>query len=127
MIFIQNLKNGALFDSLAEKYTERPGMKEKKGDWGLVSSSENEIAWKAWNMKVNEISEPIKFQGGYSIIKVTGKEPSRVKTFEEAFSEVASAVQEQELKRLEKEWVESLKKKYKVVINEKALEKAFNR
>lgn len=121
------LKNGALFDSLAEKYTERPGMKEKKGDWGLVSSSENEIAWKAWNMKVNEISEPIKFQGGYSIIKVTGKEPSRVKTFEEAFSEVASAVQEQELKRLEKEWVESLKKKYKVVINEKALEKAFNR
>jgi peptidyl-prolyl cis-trans isomerase SurA len=81
----------------------------------------------AWNMKVNDVSEPVRFQGGFSIIKVTGKEPSRVKTFEEAFSEVASAVQEQELKRLENEWVESLKKKYKVVINEKALEKAFNR
>lgn len=121
------IKNGASFDSLAEKYTERAGMKAKKGDWGLVASSENEIAWKAWNMKVNEISEPIKFQGGYSIIKVTGKEPSRVKTFEEAFGEVASEVQEQELKRLENEWVENLKKKYKVVVNEKALEKAFNR
>ncbi len=121
------LGKGVPFDSLVVKYTERAGMKEKKGDWGLVDASENEIAWKAWNMKVNEISEPVKFQGGYSIIKVTGKEPSRIKTFEEAFSEVASAVQEQELKRLEKEWVESLKKKYKVVINEKALEKVFNR
>ncbi len=121
------LQKGVLFDSLAEKYTERPGMREKKGDWGLVSSHENEIAWKAWNMKVNEISEPIKFQGGYSIIKVTGKEPSREKTFEEAFGEVASELQELELKRLEKEWIESLKKKYKVVINEKALERAFAR
>ncbi|CUS99966.1 peptidylprolyl isomerase [Candidatus Kryptobacter tengchongensis] len=121
------LGKGVPFDSLVVKYTERAGMKEKKGDWGLVDASENEIAWKAWNMKVNEISGPVKFQGGYSIIKVTGKEPSRIKTFEEAFSEVASAVQEQELKRLEKEWVESLKKKYKVVINEKALEKVFNR
>jgi peptidyl-prolyl cis-trans isomerase SurA len=125
-IYSQILK-GVDFDSLAEKYTERPGMREKKGDWGLVSASENEIAWMAWNMKVNDVSEPVRFQGGFSIIKVTGKEPSRVKTFEEAFSEVASAVQEQELKRLENEWVESLKKKYKVVINEKALEKAFNR
>lgn len=121
------LKNGVPFDSLVVKYTERAGMKEKKGDWGLVEASENELTWTAWNMKVNEISEPIKFQGGYSIIKVTGKEPSRVKTFEEAFGEVAGALQEQELKRLEKEWVENLKKKYKVVINEKALEKAFNR
>jgi len=121
------IKNGVPFDSLVVKYTERAGMREKLGDWGLVASSENEIAWKAWNMKVNEISEPIKFQGGYSIIKVTGKEPSRIKTFEEAFSEVASAVQEQELKRLEREWVENLKKKYRVVISEKTLEKAFNR
>ncbi len=121
------IKNGVPFDSLVEKFTERAGMKEKKGDWGLVESSENELAWKAWNMKVNEVSEPIKFQGGYSIIKATGKEPSRVKTFEEAFSEVASEVQEKELKRLEGEWIESLKKKYKVLVNEKALEKAFNR
>ncbi|MEN3038094.1 MAG: peptidylprolyl isomerase [Candidatus Kryptonium sp.] len=121
------LKNGVPFDSLVVKYTERAGMKEKKGDWGLVEASESELSWTAWNMKVNEISEPIKFQGGYSIIKVTGKEPSRTKTFEEAFGEVASALQEQELKRLEQEWVENLKKKYKVVVNEKALEKAFNR
>lgn len=121
------IKNGVPFDSLAVKYTERAGMRDKKGDWGLVDASESEIAWKAWNMKVNEVSEPFGFQGGFSIIKVTGKEPSRIKTFEEAFGEVASAVQEQELKRLEKEWVESLKKKYKVVINEKALEKAFSR
>ncbi len=121
------IKSGVPFDSLVVKYTERAGMREKMGDWGLVASSENELAWKAWNMKVNEISEPIKFQGGYSIIKVTGKEPSRIKTFDEAFSEVASSVQEQELKRLEREWVENLKKKYKVSVNEKALEKAFNR
>ena len=57
---------------------------------------------------------------------MTGKEPSRIKTFEEAFSEVASAVQEQELKRLEREWVEYLKKNYRVVISEKTLEKASN-
>ncbi len=125
-IYLQ-LQKGIPFDSLAEKYTERAGMREKKGDWGLVSSSENELAWKAWNVKVNEISEPIKFQGGYSIIKVTGKEPSRAKTFEEAFGEVASEIQEIELKRLEKEWIESLKKKYRVVVNEKALERAFAR
>ena len=51
---------------------------------------------------------------GFSIIKVLEKSPAREKTFIETGSELSSAFQEDESKRLENEWYASLLKKYPV-------------
>ena len=78
-------------------------------------------------MAIDSMTAPFKFETGWSIIKALGRDSAHVKTFEEAMPEVASAYQEVASKQREKEWVEALKKKYPVTINEEALTEAFKR
>lgn len=119
------LNSGESFDSLAAK-TERPQLKEKKGKYDLqvVGSSEFSKAVSKLN-KVGEYTEPITNPGGFSILRLDLKDPARLKTFEEAKAEVSGAFQEFESKRLENEYLDSLKKKYSPVINYDELRKAF--
>ena len=55
---------GENFDTLAKKYTERPGFKQKAGHWGLLQKDENEIAKKAFDFIVDEIREPFPMKVG---------------------------------------------------------------
>lgn len=118
------LKSGENFDSLASK-TERPNMKEKHGKYELqiISSDLSKIA--NGLSKIGDYSEPIPNQGGFSIIRLDEKDPARLKTFEEAKAEVSGAFQEFESRRLENEYIDSLKKRYSPVINYDQLRKAF--
>jgi len=121
----QRLKAGENFDTLAAHYSVRSDEKVKRGHWGLLAEAENELAAKGFKMEVGAISEPFPYQGGYSIIKVNAKEKARPKTFEEAGPELSNKFQDYESKRLEREWIESLKKKFPVEVHESVLEKAF--
>ncbi len=121
----QRLKSGEVFDTLAARYSVRIDEKVKKGHWGLLAETENELAVRGFKMEVGAISEPFPYQGGYSIIKVNAKEKARLKTFEEAGAELSNRFQESESKRIEHEWTESLKKSYPVEVHETVLEKAF--
>jgi peptidyl-prolyl cis-trans isomerase SurA len=121
----QRLKSGENFDTLAAHNTQRADYKEKRGRWGLLAESENDLAAKGFKMNVGMISEPFPYEGGYSIVKVNSKEKARLKTFEEAGPELSNRFQEYESKRIEKAWVDSLKKKYRVEVNEPLLQKAF--
>jgi parvulin-like peptidyl-prolyl isomerase len=81
----------------------------------------------ASKMAVDSVTAPFKYQNGWSIIKVIGKDSACVKTFEEAMPEVASGYQEIVSKKREQEWVEALKNKYPVTVNKEALTQAFKR
>lgn len=119
------LKNGEEFDSLASKYTERPGYKEKNGYHGIKPVLDNALSQKADQLKEGEFSEPFKNSNGYSIVKLIKKHPAGLKTFEEALPEVSGAVQEIESKRLENDYLEFLKATYKPRIYYNKLSKAF--
>jgi parvulin-like peptidyl-prolyl isomerase len=82
--------------------------------WGLMPTNSNALTQKAWNMNVGEMSDFFPYENGFSIVKVLEKSPAGDKTFTEAGSELSSAFQEDESKRLENEWYESLLKKYPV-------------
>lgn len=116
---------GVDFAALAERHTQRSGYKKKMGDWGFQALDANELAVAAAKAAPGWVEGPMKFQYGFSIIKVTEKDNAREKTFEEARSEVSSKFQEFESKRLEREWIQSLKDKYGVKIHEDVLKKAF--
>ncbi len=120
------LTKGESFDTLAYKFTERPGYKDKFGDFGIVEANSSELS-KAANslVKPGDFSKPVQNSNGYSIVMLVEKHPARTKTFEEAKAEVSGSFQEQESKRLEQEYLESLKLRYKPVINYDKLEKAF--
>lgn len=119
------LKEGANFDSLAS-LTERPGSKVKNGksDIQVVGSTPfSTVAYSLTN--VGDYTEPIPNQGGFSILRLDFKDAARIKTFEEAKAEVSGALQEAESKRLENEYIDSLKERYKPVIYYEDLQEAF--
>jgi len=120
------LSDGENFDSLAAKHTERPGYKEKLGNFGLKDTKADQLSIEADLLKEHgDFSKPIKFSGGFSIVKLNFKEPSRLKTFEEAKPEVSGSFQEAESKRLEQNYIDRLSKKYEPVIYYDKLEEAY--
>lgn len=115
------------FDSAAALYNKRGSTMDKRGVWGLVPVTTNEITNRGWQKHDNDTANYFPADGGFSFIKVLEKDPSREKTFEEAQSEVSGAFQEFETKRIEAEWYEALKKKYPFVVNKEALGVAFSK
>jgi peptidyl-prolyl cis-trans isomerase SurA len=117
---------GENFDSLAHNYTERPGYRDKYGDFGVQEVSSSEIAKLAYGLsKPGDFSRPVQNAGGYSIVQLVAKDPSHLKNYEEAKAEVSGSFQEIESKRLEQEYLDSLRMRYKPVINYNELEKVF--
>ena len=126
-LYYSQLKNGADFDSLASKVTERTNMREKSGNYGLVAVDYSPLATKANELLSTPgyFSEPFAYSGGYSIVKLIAKDPAHPKTFDEAKAEVSGAFQEAESKRLENNYTESLKKRYDPQFYYDKLEEAF--
>ena len=123
--YYNQLKAGANFDTLAAK-TERVGYKDKDGKYELQLVGTSELSKAADNLKnVGDYTEPIPNSGGFSIIRLDIKDPARIKTFEEAKPEVSGAFQEAESKRLESEYLDSLRAKYHPVIYYDELQQAF--
>lgn len=122
---IDSLKAGVDFGDLASRHTERSGYRNTKGEWGFHPAVENGITQKAWAMEVGEVSEMIPYQAGYSIIEVIAKKKSRLKTFEEALPELAGHYHDEAANRLEEEWVDALRKEYKVSVWKEKLSDTF--
>ena len=75
----KEIDNGADFAETAREYSTCPSA-ENGGDIGFFQrkgSLVEEFAEAAFSMKVGEISEPVKTQFGYHIIKVTDKEEGK--------------------------------------------------
>ena len=128
-LYYSMLQEGDNFDSLAAKYTEKAGMKNKAGSYGLVevkSSPYSELAGKADSLQnPGDYTKPFANAGGYSIVKLNSKEPPTLKTFEEAKAEVSGAFQEAESKRLEQGYIDGLKKLYHPELYYDKLQQAF--
>ncbi|GAB6419072.1 peptidylprolyl isomerase PrsA [Bacillus luti] len=69
----EELGQGKSFEELAKQYSEDTGSKEKGGDLGYFTAGKmvKEFEDAAFKLKKDEVSEPVKSQFGYHIIKVT--------------------------------------------------------
>lgn len=124
--YYELLKQGANFDSLAAKSTERPGYKEKNGIWGLQDVNSSDLASHAYKLSnPGDFSKPFAYENGFSIVELISKDPSHVKSFEEAKAEVSGAFQEAESKQLEKDYIDRLDNLYHPKIYYNELDKAF--
>lgn len=79
------LKKGADFAKLATELTEDPSGKQDGGDLGFFTKEQMvpEFAEVAFKMKPGEVSEPVKTQFGWHVIKVEEKRQKPVPTFDE--------------------------------------------
>jgi peptidyl-prolyl cis-trans isomerase D len=81
----QAKKTGAKFEDLAKKYSEDPGTKDKGGDLGWVTQGQTvkEFETTAFTQPQGTISDLVKTEYGFHIIKVLDKENAHTKPFEE--------------------------------------------
>jgi peptidyl-prolyl cis-trans isomerase D len=82
---LKQAKKGAKFEDLAKKYSEDPGTKEKGGDLGWITQGQTvpEFEKTAFGLDKGQMSDLVRTQYGFHIIKVLEKETARTKTFDE--------------------------------------------
>ncbi|HYL61076.1 MAG TPA: peptidyl-prolyl cis-trans isomerase [Candidatus Methylomirabilis sp.] len=82
---LSEAKKGANFEDLAKKYSEDPGTKDKGGDLGWIVRGQTvaEFEKAAFSLPKGSISDLIKTQYGFHILKIIDREMAHTKTFEE--------------------------------------------
>ena len=82
---LKQAKKGAKFEDLAKKYSEDPGTKDKRGDLGWITQGQTvpEFEKTAFGLDKGKISDLVKTQYGFHIIKVLDKETAHTKPLEE--------------------------------------------
>jgi len=82
---LKQAKKGTKFEDLAKKYSEDPGSKDKGGDLGWITQGQTvpEFEKTAFGLDKGKISDLVKTQYGFHIIKVLDKETAHTKPFEE--------------------------------------------
>jgi peptidyl-prolyl cis-trans isomerase D len=82
---LKQAKKGAKFDELAKKYSEDPGTRDKGGDLGWIRQGQTvpEFEKAAFSLAPGQISDLVRTQYGFHIIKVLEKQTAHTKPFEE--------------------------------------------
>ena len=82
---LKQVKKGGKFEDLAKKYSEDPGSKDKGGDLSWITQGQTvpEFEKTAFSLNPGQVSDLVKTQYGFHIIKVVEKETAHTKPFDE--------------------------------------------
>src|SRR5216684_7747165 len=82
---LKQVKKGGKFEDLAKKYSEDPGSKDKGGDLSWITQGQTvpEFEKTAFSLNPGQVSDLVKTQYGFHIIKVLEKEAAHTKPFDE--------------------------------------------
>jgi foldase protein PrsA len=113
----QQLAQGASFEQLAKEKSIDPGSKDKGGDLGYFSAGKMvpEFDKVAFSLKPGEVSDIVKTQYGYHIIKVVDKKPAVAATLEANKDKIKDALFSQKLNEQIPAWLDDLHKNAKIV------------
>jgi peptidyl-prolyl cis-trans isomerase SurA len=111
---MDSLQQGADFESLAREYSEDRPSAERGGDLGLVQRrslppSFEEIAFR---MEPGEISDVVRTEFGFHIIKVSERQP--IQSYEEMKDNLRRQYQNNMMRTDQQKYVEALREKYTV-------------
>lgn len=118
----EEIENGLDFSEAARKYSTCPS-KQQGGDLGSFSKGRMvpEFEEAAFNLKIGELSEPIKTQFGYHLIMVDEILPSHEKTLEEVYEQLYQMITGEKQGKAYERKLKELKSKYHVELNLEAL------
>ncbi|WP_245995877.1 peptidylprolyl isomerase [Paenibacillus taihuensis] len=110
---LKQLNAGADFAKLAEEKSLDTGSKDAGGDLGYFGKGTMvaEFEQAAFSLKVGELSEPVKTQFGYHIIKVTDHKAAKAATLDQYQAEIKETLTRQKISELAATWLEDLKAK----------------
>jgi peptidyl-prolyl cis-trans isomerase C len=116
------IKNGGNFEELAKKYSI-DSAKAMGGDLGWFSKGSMipDFEKVAFGMKVGDISNVVKTQFGYHIIKLTGKRPAGIRSFAEAKEQIKAKLLPEKQQEIFQKLKDDLKKNAKYSVKEDVL------
>ena len=119
---LEKLKSGVDFIEIAKEKSTGPSAAQG-GDLGYISKGDliPEIENVVFALEIGNISDIIKSQYGFHILKVTDKKPEVLKTFEEVKEEIAPTLLSTKQKEAFDNLLEELKSQVTIEINEEAL------
>jgi peptidyl-prolyl cis-trans isomerase C len=112
------ITDGLTFEEAASKYSKCPS-NSKGGDLGFFSTGMMvpEFENAAFSLEIDSISEPVKTQFGYHIIKVVDKKEAALQPFEAMKTQIVSQLMQEKQQQTFVKRVEELKKKYEIKVN----------
>jgi len=115
------IEKGEDFATLAQKFSEDPGSKERGGDLGFIARGDTveEFEKAAFSLKEGEMSGIVETKFGYHIIRVIEKRPKRKPDFELIKDDLMQYLTRKNAEKCYDEFVETLKKKADVQYLEK--------
>jgi parvulin-like peptidyl-prolyl isomerase len=121
----ERLIKGEDFAKIAKSSSIDQGSAKNGGDLGYLSRNQltPELETVVSRLNTGEISEPIKVQNGYDIIKITDKKLGKQIEFEKVKNLIKQHLSAEKQKDAFDSYIENLKKSYKVEINKDALSK----
>lgn len=114
----EKIKNGGDFEELAKEYSTCPS-KEKGGNLGTFTKGQmvKEFEDAVFENEVGTITEPVKTQFGYHIIKINQKNDARELSFDEVKDRIVEQVRRQKEQEIYNKKITELKDKYEVKMN----------
>jgi len=105
---LNELKNGAIFEMVAEKYSDCP---DNGGDLGLITRGKmvEEFDDVVFNMDVGQISDIFRTRFGFHIAKVCDRKPQAIPPLEEVKEQIVEKINEQMRRQAIEHFVDHLK------------------
>ncbi|HEO8420207.1 peptidylprolyl isomerase [Niallia sp. FSL W8-0635] len=112
----KKIDEGGDFAELAKEYSTDTQTAENGGELGYFSTGQMVEAFDkaAFAMEVDEISDPVKTDYGYHIIKVTGKKEAKEATLEDSKEQIKEALLDQKVQEQASTWLSEATAKYKI-------------
>jgi parvulin-like peptidyl-prolyl isomerase len=106
------IKEGATFQEMAAVYSQG-SQQHQGGDWGWVGRPvlRKELAGDAFALPVGQVSDVIDTPDSCYLMLVEDKHPAHVRPLGEVRDDIEKTLRTQEQARLQKEWIDGLKKK----------------
>lgn len=110
------LSAGGDFAALAKEYSTDESNKDLGGDLGFFARGAMvpEFENAAFTLKIGDISEPIKTEFGYHIIKVAEKKEAKAATYEEAKAKINEILMAEKLPAAFDTWMQAKYSEYKI-------------
>ncbi len=124
---LQKLSEGADFAQLAAQYSKDPS-KDKGGDIGYFSKGQliPEFENVCFNLEVGKISDIVKTQFGYHIIKLTERRESGSRELSDVKDEIEKDLKGQAEREGFERLIKDLRSKSRITINESLLKEVFD-
>lgn len=112
----KKLDEGADFAQLAAQYSKDTSNAQNGGQLGYFGRGRmvQEFEDAAFSMKVGEISDPVKTEYGYHIIKVTDKQEAKAANLEDNRADIEEIVKSQKVSSEYTEWISEKMAEYNV-------------